>query len=232
MATKNQYPPGAEAKLILAVNQFHDTAATDPVGFFTTSAAIATLGSKASDFVTKYNICQDPNTRTKPALELKQVSKLDLLAYFRPLFRSVTNALGMTNAKRAQLGFPLHADSRVPVTAPTDAPTWEVLAMNGWMAKFRVRPYGYDGRSAKAENAIQLHVYSAIGATPPTNLNDWKFEGSPSRAIFSIAFDASLAVGTRVYVCFCWTTARGLTSPACSPIPLLIGGGIPDVTAG
>jgi hypothetical protein len=104
--------------------------------------------------------------------------------------------------------------------------------MNGWMAKFKVRPAGSEGRSTKATGAIQLHAYSYVGATPPTNLNDWKFEGAPSKAIFSVAFDPDLAAGTRVFVCCCWVTARGLCSPACAPIGLLIGGGVPEVTAG
>jgi hypothetical protein len=53
-----------------------------------------------------------------------------------------------------------------------------------------------------------------------------------SRAIFLVNFDEDLAVGTKVFVCCNWITARGLTSPACAPIPLLIGGGKPDVMAG
>jgi hypothetical protein len=232
MASSGQYPPRAEAALINAVNACYDVAITDPVGYFTTSATLASLQGKVTDFVSKYDICQNATTRTRPAIDAKNVSKRDLLDFYQPMVRQMTNMSGMTNPKRLELGFPPRAETASPVVAPGVAPAWELVGMNGWTAKFRVRPFGSEGRSTKAPGAIQLHVYSAIGAAAPTNPNDWKFEGSPSRANFEIDFDSGLAVGTRVWATFCWATARGLTSPACSPIPLLIGGGLPDAIPG
>lgn len=228
----NQYPPGAEPALITAVTTFRDVAVTNPSLYATTSAAVATLGGKVTDFVSKYNVCQIPATRTKPALEAKDASKVDLLAYFRPLVRSVTNSVSMDNTKRAALGIPLRDEFPTPIVAPAEPPTTEVAEMNGYVAKFKTRPAGSEGRSARPANVTMIHVWSFVGPTPPTNLNDWNFEGPCSRAIFEIAFDASLAVGTRVWACCQWVTARGLTSPACAPIGLLIGGGVPEVTAG
>jgi hypothetical protein len=213
------------------VNTFHDVAATNPSLYVTTSAALATLDSKASDFVAKYDIWHLPSTRTKPALEAKNASKDDLLAYFRPLVQDVTNAVTMDNTKRAALGIPLRATSFTPITAPTEAPVPEIAEMNGWKAKIKVRPAGSEGRSSRPANVSMLFVYSAVGTAPPTNLNEYKFEGPSSRAIFEVQFDSGLTVGTKVWVCACWVTARGLTSPAFSPIGLLIGGGKPEVDA-
>jgi hypothetical protein len=173
----------------------------------------------------------DGSTRTPAKVQLMHDTRATLKATLRMIARIIQANPAVTNEQRVELGLPVRQDPS-PIDAPPDAPVAEIAEMNGWTSKVKTRPAGSEGRSTKAAGAIQLQIYSYVGATPPGNVNDWKYEGVSSRAIFLVKFDEALAVGTKVFVTCNWITARGLTSPACTPIPLLIGGGKPEVMAG
>jgi hypothetical protein len=177
-----------------------------------------------------YQATIDPETRTPGKVQLMHDTRATLKSNLRMIAGIIQKNPAVTNEQRVDLGLPVYAE-RSPISAPPDAPVAEVAEMNGWTAKIKTRPAGSEGRSTFAAGAIQLAIYSYVGATPPGNVNAYKYEGVSSRAIFEVNFDPDLAVGTKVFVCCCWQTARGLTSPACTPIPLLIGGGVPEVMA-
>jgi hypothetical protein len=223
--------PTKDAALLSWSANFNTLIGLTPEAFGLVAADATAYNTKHLAFVAALTTSTEPNTRTHPAILATKAKRRELTDMARDLSKRIQGTPSVTDAQKASLGLDVKAPP-TPVHAPTDAPVAEVDEMNGWLAKFKVRPAGSEGRSSLAPEAKMIHIYSYVGATPPANVNDYKFEGVSSRAIFEVQFDPELAVGTKVFVCCNWVTGRGLTSPACSPIGLVIGGGVPDVMAG
>jgi hypothetical protein len=203
---------------------------SDPMSFGLSAPIATVLAGLVLTYKNAVLAAKNPATRGSSTCFAMSEAKQALIAYVRPMVRTIQGTLSVTAQQKHDLGINVRK-APSPISAPVDAPATEVEEMNGWLAKFKCRPAGSEGRSTMADGAAQLQIYSYIGTTPPGNVNDWHFEGVSSRANFSVAFDPDLAVGSKVYVCCCWATARGLTSPACAAIGLLIGGGVPEVGA-
>lgn len=205
----------------------------NPTSFGLTAGTASSLASLTTTYKDAVLAARDPLTRGSSSVFAKRQAKQALIDFIRPMVLTVQGTATVTPQMKHDLGITVRGENLpTPINAPQDAPAAEVAEMNGWMVKIKVRPAGSEGRSSRAPGAAMIHIYTYVGATPPGNVNDYKFEGASSRSVFEVLFDDDLAIGTRVWVCCQWVTARGLTSPACAPIGLLIGGGVPEVTAG
>lgn len=213
------------------VGQYSTKISAAPLPLSLTVAQATELSSRTSAFEAAFLDAEDPATRTRAKISLKRSTRKNLTEYGRMLARIIQAAPTVTDEQRIDLGLPVRDTLPTPIQPPDLAPVAEVAEMNGWKAKFKVRPAGSEGRSSRPEGVALIQAYSFVGPTPPGNVNEWKSEGLSSRAIFEIAFDSEVPVGSRVWACCQWVTARGLTSPASAPIGLLIGGGVPDVGA-
>jgi hypothetical protein len=222
-------PMGDEPLMVWADNASAQITA-DPTSLGLSAPIAVVLAGLVATYDAAVLAAKNPATRGSSTCFAKDEAKAALIAYVRPMVRTIQGTLSVTPLQKHDLGINVRK-APSPISAPVDAPATEVEEMNGWLAKLKCRPAGSEGRSSMADGSAQLQIYSYVGATPPGNVNDWHFEGVSSRANFSVAFDPELAVGSKVYVCCCWVTARGLTSPACAPIGLMIGGGVPEVGA-
>jgi hypothetical protein len=103
----------------------------------------------------------------------------------------------------------------------------EVISVSGWTARIRLRPAGGAGRG-KLPGTAGASIFSYVGATPPANIADWKFEASVGRVTaIDLTFDSSLAPGTKIWTCAFWFNGRKESGPACAPVSAnLPGGGV------
>ena len=99
----NDFPPRRESELVPFSQNFKTKIALAPTTYGLTALQATSYGTKHDDFVAKWNVCQDPATKTKMAVEAKNASKSVLLDELRMLARVVQNFPGTTDAMRIDL---------------------------------------------------------------------------------------------------------------------------------
>jgi hypothetical protein len=127
----SEFPPSREAELVPFSENFKAKIAASPGDFSLTSAQATAYGTLHDDFIAKWDVCQDPTTKTKQAVELKDQAKNALLGNLRMLVKIVQNAPTTTNAERIELNIPERDFEPTPVPPPADAPMLTVVSVYG-----------------------------------------------------------------------------------------------------
>jgi hypothetical protein len=213
----NRYPPGREADLITATQTFHDVANVSPTTYSLTAAQLTTLATKLTDFQTKWDICQVPSTKTKVAVETKNVSKADLVSYLRSLVKVVQNAPTTTNAMRLALSIPERDLEPTPIPVPGSAPILTVKKVYGHQITCKLESAVSEGR-ALPPGVYGAQIYSFVGDEPASDTQVWFNQGVVTRTTFMVQLPASVPAGAKVWLTAAWINPRGMTGVACSPV--------------
>lgn len=222
MADDNRYPPGREADLITAAQTFHDVATVAPATYSLTALQLTTLGTKLSDFQTKWDVCQVPGTKTRVAVELKNVSKADLVAYLRSLCRIVQAAPTTTNAIRTELGIPLRDAIASPIGVPASAPILTVRKVWGRQITIRLESADIEGRGL-APGILGAQVYTFVGDEPASDTQVWVNQGLCTRTNVVIQLADETPAGAKVWITAAWVNPRGMAGVACTPVMTGVG---------
>ena len=106
----------------------------------------------------------------------------------------------VTDAQKIELGLTVRsAPSRIP--RPADAPALDIVSVERRTVHLRLHDATDASRRGKPAGVAGATLFSFIGPTPPSNPNDWKFEGNTTRTTFDVTFPDSVAPGTQVWVC-------------------------------
>jgi hypothetical protein len=218
----SEFPPPREAELVPFSENFKAKIAASPGDFSLTSAQASAYGTLHDDFIAKWDVCQDPTTKTKQAVELKDQAKNALLGNLRMLVKIVQNAPTTTNAERIELNIPERDFEPTPVPPPADAPMLTVVSVYGRNIRIKLD----DASGAKRGRPISCQgamVYSFVGANPPAGTDGWKLEGLVTRRSIIVEMAETVPPGSKVFLTACWYTERGLTGPACTPVATATG---------
>jgi hypothetical protein len=218
----NRYPPEREADLITATQTFHDVATVAPATYALTALQLTTLGTKLSDFQTKWDVCQVPGTRTKVAVSDKNASKADLVFYLRSLVRITQNAPTTTNAMRTALAIPLRDVIPSPIPVPGAAPILRVTKVWGRQITVRLESATSEGRGLPP-GVLGAQVYSLVAAEPTQDTSQWDPQGLVTRTSFIVALPDSVAAGSKVWLTAQWINPRGQAGVACTPVQTGVG---------
>ena len=224
----NEYPPRRESELVPYSANFRTKITTLTTAVGLTAAQATSYGTKHDDFVTKWNVCQNPATKTRMAVATKNASKSLLVAEFRVLARVAQNFPGTTDALRIDLGLPVRDVVPSPINPPTEPPVMEVVRVDGRRVTIRLRAVGSESRG-KPDGVWGASVLSYIGvggATPPADLAAWKTEGESTRTDFDVEFATTVPAGSQVWLTAFWKNPRLIAGPACDPVNVYLGGGV------
>jgi hypothetical protein len=217
IAMSSRYPPEREADLITAAQTFFDVASVAPVTYSLTAPQLVLLGTKLTDFTTKWDTCQVPGTRTKTAVELKNVSKTDLVSYLRSLVRITQNAPTTTNAMRTDLAIPLRDTIPTPKPVPGVAPELKVKKIWGHQITCQIESPVTEGRGWPP-GVYGAQVYTLVAPEPTTDTTQWMPQGLVTRTNFVIGMPAEVAPGSKVWVTAQFVNPRGQSGVACTPV--------------
>jgi hypothetical protein len=216
------FPPMRESLFVPFSANFKTKITASPTTYSLTAGQATTYGTLHDAFVTKWNICQDPDTKTKAAVELKNVAKRSLLANLRLLAKIVQNAPTTTNAMRIDLGLPQRDFVPTPVPVPSAAPELKVVSVYGHSVRVSLRDASHE-RRGRPRGVAGAQLYSFVGANPPSATEVWKAEGTVTRSTILVVFADAVPAGSKVWFTACWYNPRGLTGPACTPVVSMVG---------
>jgi hypothetical protein len=223
-------PPRREPEFVPWLNNLHTRVVADAAHFGVPSAMMTSWTAAYTAYTAAYDIATDPGTRTKAAIQGKASARDQVLEVTYGVMRVIQGNLSVTDEQRVLLGLPVRDQEPSPIPVPTESPVVEVVSMNGWTANIRLMATGTE-RRGKPDGVGGANIYSFVGATPPSDVLEWDFQGDTTRAVAEVEFPATLAAGTKVWITTCWKNPRFQTGPASEPVSLLIGGGVTSIAA-
>jgi len=214
---------GTDAELLSGSSNFSTLISEGPTVFGLTAAQATAYATLNTAYQTAYAVNIEPSTRTKVTVQNKNMARAALVAGARQLSDYIIQVPTVTDGQLVALGLPART-ARTPIPAPGFSPKVDFLSVMGRTVRVRLHD-SQSTRRGKPEGVNGASVFSHVGATPPANIADWKFEGNTSRTTVDVVFDESVPAGSLIWVTAFWFNNRKQSGPACDPVSLNIAGG-------
>jgi hypothetical protein len=104
-------------------------------------------------------------------------------------------------------------------------PSVDIKSVTGNTVRLRIHDPSNPTRRGKPDGVDGISVFSFVGAEPPTGVAGWHFEGNTTRTVIDVAFDGSVAPGSKVWFTSFYFNARAQSGPACAPVSTNLQGG-------
>lgn len=220
MARVKDYLPIREAELVTWTGDFLTTLQTKPANYFNVPASrIAEYVTTRNRFVNAYNTATNPNTRTGPAIEAKNVAKATLIRSTRSIVDEVQAWAQTTNEMRRELGITERGKKPTPSPIPP-MPFVKVESVNGRDVTLNLQ----QSRTTKGKprGAIGANIMVAYGDEMPTSETGWAFAATTGRTKVTVNLNA-VTEATTVWITAFWFNGRKQTSQAATPVSVSLG---------
>lgn len=169
-------------------------------------------------FAAAYKLSRDNSTRTPAVVVAKNIALKALEAEARMLGRQVRGTATTTAAQRVLLGLGQATEGKgSPIKPPALGP--RVRIANVMINVVTIQLFNAESMSrvAKPRGAAGAYVFAFVGKQASSNIADWKFIASTTRATCEVTFPNDLPPGTMVWLCACWVSPTAERSPVSQP---------------
>jgi hypothetical protein len=219
---KNFYS-GTDAELASGSTNAVSILTPAPTTYGLTSSIVTGYTALATSYNALYALAIEPATRTSVVISNKNDAKRLLKAASLNLYRIIVSTSSVTNGQLLALRMNERVSPQ-PRPVPATPPTIDVISVVGRQVKIRLHDASSESRGMPF-GATSVNIYSYVGATPPTDPTQYRFEGSSSRALTDILFSDSVASGATVWLSARWVSARSETSVGSAPTSFTLQGG-------
>lgn len=223
LAMTRSYLPTREAELVTWVTNFDLKLKDDAVGYGLTVDQQAAYAAAFTAFTAAYQVANNPDTRSPTNIGIKNTKKQELIALTRELVDIAQASPVMDYDKRIALGISTRDNEPTPIPPPSEAPTIDVLSVEGWTLNIRLHD-GSSTKRAKPDGVAGALVFTYVGDVAPVDVSAWNYEGSASKTETKVIFPSTLAPGTKVWLTAAWVNGKVQTGPAAMPVSRLISG--------
>jgi hypothetical protein len=182
-----------------------------------TLSQIESYAQTQQEYVEALRRCEQPLTRTPPALARKREVKLRLEAETRLLARIIRACPTLTGDVRVGFGLGLPSVKASRIGRPTTAPALFVMERDGRRITLNIVDSESRGR-AKPRGVVAAAVFSCTGRDPATDPAQWTHRCNATRSRVLIHFPASVAPGTQVWLVARWLNPRQECGPQSKPV--------------
>lgn len=222
--------PSKDAELLAWSANFASLTTATPTAFGLVAAQATAYAALHTAFAGALETATEPTTRTRAAVAVKNDARSPLKAMARELARVINAFPSITNAQRINLGLNPRAGELTPINPPTEQPVVEVAAAIGRTFKVRLRSID-SSRRGKPEGVDGATLFSFVGEEPPSDISQWKFEGSTSRTTFDLELAPTVPAGSQVWLTAFWFNPRSQSGPAATPVSAYVAGGVAPAMA-
>jgi hypothetical protein len=172
----------------------------------------------------------DPAVRSKSTTASKNAARSLLRTASTQTASIIDGTPSVTDAQKIALGMTVRA-TPTPIPTPANPPAMEVVSAVGWLVTVKLHDSAIAGRRGKPPGVAGASIFSFVGAEAPADISQWVFQGNTGRSPMQVAFDSSLAPGTKVWLTAFWFNPRKESGPACPPISTNLPGGSVSMAA-
>ena len=166
-----------------------------------------------------WTISEEPSTRTRVVVEARNNKLNAMRSAAERLVEVIQASPNVTSEMLIAAGLTVRAKRPKPSPAPTTAPVFRNLSVDGHVVTFSLVDADRQTHRAKPFLVMGANVFSATGELPPTDLKAWTFEGGVSDSVnIKVRFDASLLPGTKVWMTAVWFNRRSVAGPVANAV--------------
>ncbi|MDR1221465.1 MAG: hypothetical protein LBL07_01120 [Tannerella sp.] len=171
------------------------------------------LSSLSESFRNKLNTAENPATRTKVAIEVKNKARKELESTLRVDVKGyLTYNPAVNDDDRTAMGLPIHKTTHTRSPVAKTYPDFDIdSSVIRWL---KIHFFDQGKKKSKAKPAGQRGavIRWVISATPIVDIADLTNYAFDSRTPFTLEFQGHER-GLTVYFCLCWENTRGERGP-------------------
>ena len=224
MASKDFLPSSDEALRGFTLN-FNDILAAQPAKYGLSDEQMSDYTEQQAAFTAALAAATSPMTRGNRTVYEKNEAKRTLVATTRSYARQINGLMRITDDERQALGLNIRDTTPTRINPPTTAPYVRVTGVENSTIYLELRQDG-DLR-AKPANVADALVFTYVGTSAPTDVNQWNYAMTTGRTNLSMPFPAG-AGGNTLWIAAFWTNAKGQSGPSSSPVSV----NLPATSAG
>lgn len=223
----SEWVPMRESELRDFSNQFAAAISADPTAYGLTLGDASDFEALNTAWVNAYTAATNSATRGDLTIQAKNDAKAAMLPQLRSLGMFIQNRPATTNEQRVMLGLTVPAVEPSPVPVPGSAPLIVVESKYNRSIDLRFKDVANPDNDGKPEGVIGLALFSWVGATPPADLKDWKFEGNTTRVRATVTFPVDVPYASQVWFTAFWFNTKAQSGPATHPpLPAFLDSGM------
>jgi len=217
MANRNFYD-GTDAELASGTQIFSAAIVGDEALWGLTVGQSGSYSALSGQFIAAYNTAINPATRTKGAVNAKNVLRSQLRIAARDLVSIINGNPIVTDQMKIDVNLHVRDTSPTPIPAPETAPLINVIQVAGSVATITLRDVENQDKRARPRGVAGANVFSFVGDNPPASPSQWQFEGQVTKTKFELDLGSELEAATKVWLTACWYNPRTETGPVSDPI--------------
>ena len=186
------FPPTDGGLMAWSLN-FSTLISATPTAYGLTSTQATAFAAMHTAYATAMAACE-PTVRTKGAVVTKNTAKANLKLAANQTASLVYGTPSVTMSQKVTLGIPPRA-TPTPIPVPSAAPALNVVAMSGYTLKIKLSDSSSRPVRGKPPGVSGASVFSFTGATPPSDIAAWTFEGNTGRSTVDVVFPNTTAAG-------------------------------------
>ncbi|MDR1222916.1 MAG: hypothetical protein LBL07_08585, partial [Tannerella sp.] len=167
------------------------------------------VSAQKESFEIKLNAAENPATRTKLTIELKNEARKELEATVRVDVKGyITYNPAVNDGDRTAMGLPIHKTTHTPAAIATTYPDYDIDS--SIIRRLKIHFFDQGKKKSKAKPAGQRGavIRWVISDVPIVNVADLTHSAFDSHTPFTLEFEGDER-GKTVYFCLCWENTRG-----------------------
>jgi hypothetical protein len=212
-----KYLPDSDAELLLWTANFSRLINLDPAAYGVTTVLASEYATLQAGYQAALSASTNPETRGERTVFLKNEARTKLVKQTRKLAQQINRAISVSDEQRQELGLTIRKIEPTPVPVPSEPPVITVRSVTGRRVSLEIGQLDVKSR-AKPFGVVQATLFTFVGAVPPVELTGWAYYGPATKPRVTVAFDADVTPGTRVWFTATWQNTRGESGPASEPI--------------
>lgn len=217
----NSYLPAKDGALLDWGRNFSQLISQSPVSYGLTILQAESFGSLFSAYEAAYNTAVAPETRTKGSIAAKNTAKNAMKADARNLVSIIQGIPTVTPQMKIDLGVSVRDTEPTPILPPTVAP--EIDFMPTGTRTIRIRLHNEKTLNRRKPDGVKgATLFSYIGATPPADFSNWKFEASTTKNVLEVEPPPTVSSGTQIWFTAFWFNPRTQSGPAATPVSTIV----------
>jgi len=183
-----------------------------PFKFGITPAEATTFNGAVQDYKTKMDTVNNPDTKTKGAVQAKNESKLMMLYIIRPLLQYIKDNAGVASEDKVALGLNPGTSKPMPVPPPSSQPVLIVMALATRQHTITYHDMTTPRRRGKPAGVMAIELFCQVGDTPGPDPESAKLIGVATRQPFVVSYGVG-DVGKTVRYWARWINTKGVAGP-------------------
>jgi hypothetical protein len=211
--------PRPERDIVKWTNNFSSRLIAEPQRYAVTEGQAAAYAERQATFAAAHRAARAKRAKSDTGVTVtKEMARVILEAETRKLVTQIRAAKGVSVDDKLKLGIRMLNGPKHRIKRPQTAPGIEILDVDGRTVRVRLVDFEEAVIGAKPKGVAGAVVLSYVGAQPPTDPADWRFERNTTKARFDFTFRGDVPAGETVWLTAYWYNPRRETGPACEAV--------------